>query len=114
MWMLSVILSLCLLRLASAQDTGAGGQFCRSDIEDGQCPGNPPNDYTGLGGNEIECSDYYECCYCEEILCGAEWPDINEECEKFQIDGYGGAYGVPRILIIGDRSDGVKIECTSM
>ena len=106
MWMLSVISSLCLLRLASAQDVGAGGKYCRSDIEDGQCPGNPPNDYTGLSSDEIECSDDYDCCYCEEIVC--------DDCEKFQIDGYGAAYGVPRILINGSPSDGVKIECTGM
>ena len=105
MWMLSVISSLCLLRLASAQ--GAGGQYCDIDIEDGQCPGTPPNFYTGLVNNEIECSDDYECCYCEDIECSGP-------CEKFQIDGAYGAIGVPRIEIEGDSDDGVKIECTSM
>ena len=94
-----------MLRLSSAQSS-PGIVECQIDpsSSDNECPLNSDGSFGDFVDSEIECSEDYSCCYCDDIEC----PD----CVKFQIDGDYGAYGVTPIVIVGDDEDGIKIECS--
>ena len=103
MSLVSAVASFVLLHLISA-DIGPGGETCGPNTAaDTQCPLESDGGFSSYIDSDIECPDYADCCYCEEIEC--------DDCDLFKIEGENGARAVPSIYIDGDQDDGVKIEC---
>ena len=90
---------------------GSWGQYCALGVDD-PLPSVCESAANSISVNEgkIECSANFDCCPCQQMICGV-YGDDNQNCDELNCNGDWGCYGVRDIQVYGSSDSGALISC---